>query len=108
MAYYNMGATLINRQKPKDAITFLKKAVELDPLYANAYYQLGITQIGENQMPEALQNLAKYVELVPAGPDAETAKALIDELKKTVPTTFQNPTPATGKSATPKQQPTKR
>jgi tetratricopeptide (TPR) repeat protein len=107
MAYYNMGATLINRQKPKDAITFFKKAVELDPLYANAYYQLGITQIGENQMPDALQNLAKYVELVPAGPDADTAKALIEELKKTVPTTFQNPTPATGKSGTAKQPPAK-
>jgi tetratricopeptide (TPR) repeat protein len=107
MAYYNMGATLINRNKPKDAITFFKKAIELDPLYANAYYQLGITQIGEGQTPEALANLAKYVELVPAGPDSATAKALIEELKKTVPTTFQNPTPAPGKSAAPKQQPAK-
>jgi Flp pilus assembly protein TadD len=107
MAYYNMGATLINRQKPKDAITYFKKAIELDPLYANAYYQLGITQIGENQTPEALANLAKYVELVPAGPDSVTAKALIDELKKTVPTALQNTPPATGKSATPKQQPAK-
>ena len=35
------------------------------------------------------------------------AKALIDELKKTVPTAIQNPTPAPGKSATPKQQPAK-
>ena len=107
MAYYNMGATLINRQKPKDAITFFKKAIELDPSYANAYYQLGITQIGENQTAEALTNLAKYVELAPASQDSATAKALIDELKKTVPTTFQNPTPATGKSAAPKQQPAK-
>src|SRR5262245_16162971 len=107
MAYYNMGATLINRNKPKDAITFFKKAIELDPLYANAYYQLGITQIGEGQTPEALANLAKYVELVPAGPDSTTAKALIDELKKTVPTSLQNTTPAAGKSAAPKQQPAK-
>jgi Flp pilus assembly protein TadD len=105
MAYYNMGATLINRGKPKDAITFFKKAVELDPLYANAYYQLGITQIGENETAEALANLAKYVELVPAGPDSTTAKALIDELKKTAPTTYQNATPAPGKA--PKQQPAK-
>jgi tetratricopeptide (TPR) repeat protein len=103
MAYYNMGATLVNRQKPKDAITFFKKAIEMDPLYANAYYQLGITQIGENETAEALTNLAKYVELVPAGPDAETAKALITELKKTAPTSIQNPTPARGGSAAPKQ-----
>jgi len=108
MAYYNMGATLINRQKPKEASTFLQKAIEKDPLYAKAYYQLGIVQLGLDQTPEALANFAKFVELEPAGPDADTAKALIQELKKTVPTTLQNPAPAPGKSAAPKQQPKQR
>jgi tetratricopeptide (TPR) repeat protein len=105
MAYYNMGATLINRSKPKDAITFFKKAVELDPLYANAHYQLGITLIGEGENAEAIASLEKYLSLVPTGQDAETAKLLIAELKKTAPTSIQN-TPATGKggSTNPKQQ----
>jgi tetratricopeptide (TPR) repeat protein len=101
MAYYNMGATLINRNKSNEAVPFFQKAIEKDPSYANAYYQLGITQIGLNQTPEALANLAKYVELVPAGPDSATAKALIEELKKTVPTNFQNPTAAPAKSKQP-------
>ena len=26
LAYYNLGATLINRNKPKEAVTFLKKS----------------------------------------------------------------------------------
>jgi superkiller protein 3 len=97
MAYYNMGATLINRNKPKEAITFFKKAVELDPLYSNAFYQLGITLIGENENAEAITYLEKYLNLVPTGQDAETAKLLIAELKKTTPTSIQN-APATGKA----------
>jgi tetratricopeptide (TPR) repeat protein len=106
MAYYNMAATLINRNKPKDAIGFFKKAIDTDPLYANAYYQLGITLIGENETAEALNYLQKYRELVPTGQDSETAKLLIEELRKTAPTTFQNPTPAKGGTA-PKQPATK-
>ncbi len=93
MAYYNMGATLINRNQPKEAITFFKKAIELDPKYANAYYQLGLTYIGTGKMEEAAPVLQKYLELVPTGQDAETAKALIEATKATAPTSVQNPAP---------------
>jgi len=99
MAYYNMGAHLINRNQPKDAVTYFKKAIDKDPMYANAYYQLGITLIGDNQNAEAMTYLAKYLELVPTGQDADTAKLLIEELKKTTPTAIQNPTPARGGKA---------
>ena len=105
MAYYNMGATLVNRNKPKEAVTFFKKSIETDPLYSNAYYQLGITLIGENETAEAIGYLKKYRELVPTGQDSETAKLLIDELGKTPPTPPQNP-PAKGGTA-PKQPPAK-
>jgi tetratricopeptide (TPR) repeat protein len=107
MAYYNMAATLINRNKPKEAIGFFKKAIATDPLYANAYYQLGITLIGENETAEALNYLQKYRELVPTGQDSETAKLLIEELKKTAPTTLQNPTPAPAKGGTAPKAPAK-
>ncbi|HZI51622.1 MAG TPA: tetratricopeptide repeat protein [Terriglobia bacterium] len=95
MAYYNMGATLINRNKPKEAITFFKKSVEVDPLYSSAYYQLGLTLVGENDIPEALKYLSKYLELVPTGRDADTAKLLIEEFQKAAPTAISNPAPAT-------------
>ena len=106
MAYYNMGATLINRNKPKEAITFFKKSVEVDPLYSSAYYQLGLTLVGENDIPEALKYLSKYLELVPTGRDADTAKLLIEEFKKAAPTAISNPTPAPAKGQ-PKQPPAK-
>lgn len=91
LAYYNLGVTLINRNQSKEAISPFKKAIELDPTYANAYYQLGLTLIGTNEMAEAQTYLSKYLELVPAGPDAETAKALIEATKSAGATTYQSP-----------------
>jgi tetratricopeptide (TPR) repeat protein len=91
MAYYNLGVTLINRNQSADAIEPFKKAIELDPKYANAYYQLGLTLIGMNQMAEAQGYLTKYLELSPTGQDAETAKALIEATKSAGPTQVQNP-----------------
>jgi tetratricopeptide (TPR) repeat protein len=91
LAYYNLGATLINRNKPKEAVTFLKKAVELDPKYVNAYYQLGLSLVGLGEMGEAATYLQKVVELAPTSPDAATAKALIDATKTQGTTSFQSP-----------------
>jgi tetratricopeptide (TPR) repeat protein len=91
MAYYNLGVTLINRNQSKEAIEPFKKAIELDPKYANAYYQLGLTLIGANEMAEAQTYLTKFLELVPTGQDADTAKALIEATKNAGPATYQNP-----------------
>jgi len=91
MAYYNLGATLINRNQQQEAIEPLKKAVELDPKYAPAYYQLGLTLIGTGKMDDAQQYLKKYIELVPTGGDSDTAKALIEATKSQGTTTFQAP-----------------
>ena len=91
VAYYNLGATLINRNQYPEAVSYLKKAIELDPKYANAYYQVGLTLIGMDKMAEAQGYLTKYLELAPNGPDAEVAKALLEETKKTVPTSFTSP-----------------
>jgi tetratricopeptide (TPR) repeat protein len=98
MAYYNLGATLINRNKPDEAMDPLKKAIELDPNYAPAYYQLGMTMVQKGQLTEAPKMFEKCLSLGAACPDPTTAKALIDTLKATAPTTFQAPpTPAASK-----------
>jgi tetratricopeptide (TPR) repeat protein len=105
MAYYNMGATLINRNQPKDAINFFKKAIEKDPKYSPAYYQLGITLIGADQAPEAIKVLTQFVELVPTGQDAQTAKDLIAALQAASPTQYQNPDASKSKTPTTGKQP---
>lgn len=100
MAYYNLGATLINRNKPDEAMAPLKKAIELDPKYAPAYYQLGMTMVQKNMLTEAPGMFQKCLDLGASCPDPATAKALIDTLKATAPTTFQAP-PAAGQSKNP-------
>lgn len=93
LAYYNLGATLINRNKPQDALEPLKKAVELDPKYANAHYQLGMTYIQLGNMNDAVPALQKYVDLAPNDPQAQVAKELINVAKAT-PTTGFSAAPA--------------
>jgi Flp pilus assembly protein TadD len=78
--YYNMGVTYINAGKNDEAIESLNKALELDPSHSEAHYQLGISQLGAGQMDECISHLKKYLELAPTGPNAETAKALIEQL----------------------------
>jgi len=103
MAYYNMGATLINRNQPNEAITFFKKAIELDPKYANAHFQLGLSLIGIGKMAEAQPVLQEFLKLVPTGQDADTAKALIEATKNAGPTEYKDP--AATKSPAPGKQP---
>jgi tetratricopeptide (TPR) repeat protein len=98
MAYYNLGATLINRNQQAEAIEPLKKAIELDAKYAPAYYQLGLTLIGTGKMDEAQGYLKKYIDLVPTGQDSDTAKALIEATKGQGTTTFQAPADSKAKA----------
>ncbi len=79
--YYNMGVTHINAGDNDAAAAALNKAIETDPNHAEAYYQLGIVMLGLGKMDEAVSHLQKYVEITPDGPNAETAKALVDQLK---------------------------
>ena len=82
MAYYNMGATLVNRSQQEQAVPFFKKAIELDPKYAPAYFQMGLTQVSMNKLAEAGPYLTKYLELQPTGQDADTAKGLLEFVKQ--------------------------
>ena len=90
-AYYNLAASLINRNKGSDAVDPLKKAIQLDPNYGPAYFQLGLTLTGLGKLDEAPAYLQKCLDLGAGCPDAATAKALIDTLKAQQPTTYASP-----------------
>jgi tetratricopeptide (TPR) repeat protein len=78
-AYYNLGASLINKNKHDDAVPFLKKSIELDKTYGPAYFQLGLSGVSKGD-PSATEYLQKCLDL-PNCPDTATAKGLIDALK---------------------------
>jgi tetratricopeptide (TPR) repeat protein len=100
--YYNMGAVLVNTGQMDAAGDAFKKALGIDPNYADAHYQYGIYLIGKATTtadgkitPPAgtAEEFQKYLELKPDGPFADSAKAMLQTIGQTVETQFKKQTP---------------
>jgi tetratricopeptide (TPR) repeat protein len=98
--YYNLGANLVNTGQMAPAQEAFKKAIELQPTYADAYYQYAITLSSKMTMdkdgkqvapPEMIQALNKYLELAPTGQYAEGAKGLLEAVNAKIETNFTDP-----------------
>jgi len=105
-AYYNLGAVLTNANQNDGAIEAFKKALSVDPNYAEAHYQLAIALMSKMTTgpdgkpippPGTTDEFQKYLQLAPNGPNAQSAKELLAALGQTVETQFSKPTPATKK-----------
>lgn len=104
--YYNLGAVMVNTGQNEAAGQAFKKAIELDPNYADAQYQYGMYLLGQAKVTpdgkvipadgtkEALQ---KYLELKPTGPFADSAKGALASIEGSVATTYTNPDAKTTK-----------
>jgi tetratricopeptide (TPR) repeat protein len=79
---FNSGAILVNQGKMAEAQAQFQRAIQLDPKMAEAHYQLGMTLINQGKMGEAVKALETYLQLAPTGPNAQTAKDMLPELKK--------------------------
>jgi tetratricopeptide (TPR) repeat protein len=105
--YFNLGAVYVNTGNVDPAAAAFKKAIDLDPNYAEAYYQYGLSLMGKATIdngktvaPAGTQEaFQKYLELAPTGPNAETSKAMLASMGATVQTNF-----STGKGAPPQQK----
>ena len=53
MAYNNLGALLIVRDRPEEALENLKQAIRLKADYADAFNNLGLASVALNKLPEA-------------------------------------------------------
>jgi tetratricopeptide (TPR) repeat protein len=80
-AAYNNGVSLWNAQKFPEAQAQFEKAVKLDPKNAEAFYYLAMCQVNQNKLTDAKGNLQTYIKLAPDGPNAATAKAILDSIK---------------------------
>jgi tetratricopeptide (TPR) repeat protein len=109
--YYNMGAVLVNTGQMEPAGDAFKKALEIDPNYADAHYQYGIYLIGKatttadgkiTPPPGTAEEFQKYLQLKPDGPFADSAKSMLATLGQAVETQFSKPG---DKKQTPKKKP---
>ena len=95
--YYNLGAVYVNTGNSKPAGDAFKKAIELDPNYADAYYQLGLVMFGEATTaadgrivppPGTADQFNKYISLRPDGANVDAAKAMLEAMGSKVETNF--------------------
>ncbi len=98
--FYNLGALLVNTGQNEPAGQAFKKAIELDPNYADAQYQYGMYLLGKAQVtPEGKvipaegtkEALEKYLALKPNGPFADSAKGALTTIESTLTTKYENP-----------------
>ncbi len=69
-AHYNFGLYLREKKQPKDAMTHLKKAVELDSQWSDAFLALAPLAIEQAEFDTAIEVLKMAVKLRPADPNA--------------------------------------
>jgi len=100
--YFNLGATLTNlnmtgdENMRKKAIEAFDKAIAADANNADAYFWKGQALLGMAKMegdkmvaPQGTEDaFKKYLELKPDGPNAETAKAVLQQLGAKLETTY--------------------
>ncbi len=98
--FFNLGAVYVNTGQNDPAIDAFKKALDVDPKYAEAQYQLGVVLLGKATttadgkiVPPAgtAEAFQKYLEMAPTGPNADSAKAMLETLGATVSTSFEKP-----------------
>ena len=77
-SFYNVGVVLTNAGQTQAAAQVFERATEVDPDNADAFFQLGLSYVGSDLLAEAVPVFEKYLELVPEGPDADTARQLIE------------------------------
>ena len=78
---FNQGVILWNQSKVPEAKAMFEKATKLDPKLADAHYWLGMSWVNEGKMAEAKAPFQEYLKLAPTGQYAETAKAILAQIK---------------------------
>lgn len=78
----NKGVIDFNENRMPEALAAFQNAEKADPTFAKTQYMLGLTYANLDNKAKAVEHLAKFIELAPDDQDAETAKAMLEELKK--------------------------
>ncbi len=95
--YYNLGAVLVNNGQAGPAEVAFKKAIEVNPDYADAQFQyatalsakLSTGSDGKVVAPDGMKDaLEKYLQLEPAGQYADAAKGMLQMIGATIQTDY--------------------
>ncbi|HEX9160674.1 MAG TPA: tetratricopeptide repeat protein [Thermoanaerobaculia bacterium] len=80
--YVNVAILFLNKKDPASAVSYLDKAVALDPKAMESYYYRGLAEMQMKKMKEAKADFEQVLALAPAdSPEAHDAKQLLAGLK---------------------------
>ncbi len=79
--YFDIAVGFLRRNDSENAINFFTKALAKDPKIVEAYYWRGMSYIREQKTAEAKADMRKVLELEPAGPNADKATKVLEQLK---------------------------
>ncbi|MBI5478921.1 MAG: tetratricopeptide repeat protein [Deltaproteobacteria bacterium] len=79
-ALSNLGYVLLDLNRLAEALDFQRRAVEVDPGYANAHYGLGLIYQRQGLREQARTHLGRYLALSPRGYYARRAEMLLQSL----------------------------
>jgi len=80
--FFNVGVKAWNENRPKEAVQAYRKAIEIDPSYAQAHRELGTALMAAQDFAGALKHFQDYLTLNPKAPDAKEIQDRIALLKK--------------------------
>jgi len=79
--YTRIGMLHGQLEQYADAITAFKKAIAINPDYADAYWGLGCVYYGLKQYPDALAAYKKYLAIEPTGEWADAVREQISKIR---------------------------
>lgn len=71
--YINMGAALLSKDRPSEALPYLSQAIEYMPQSAKAHTNLGVALDDLDQTSEALNEFRKAIQIEPENAEAQAA-----------------------------------
>lgn len=78
---FNQGVILWNAGKIPEAKAQFEQAIKLDPTLAEAHYWLGMALVNAGSTADAKTHFEEYLKLAPTGQYADTAKAILAQIK---------------------------
>ena len=78
---FNIGVAFVTAGATEDAIRYFTHAIARDPNDAESYFQRGLALVKTGRTADARADFQKVVEVAPSGPQAETARKALEQLK---------------------------
>jgi spermidine synthase len=88
-----LGSAYLRLNRIDEARAELEKALELDPGYSEAYFNMALVYDALDMVPEQIRALESYLESAPTAGSLTKVRALIEKLKRGLPTQAAAPIP---------------